>query len=439
MDIRELQWLRVHSQKLDPELKALLITCYRTAFKVPCFLQKIYRFFQNRFRRFPVIIQLTPTRDFEAIKELRSSLSKYKKTVQDLKIINSFSASLSLQAIKNLTNHSLITKIHLDREIRTLLNVANPAVKTPFLWAKNYTGKGVTIALMDTGTYPHPDLLLPQNRVIAFKDFVNKQESALYDDNGHGTHCAGSAAGNGYSSSGQYRGPAYEAEIVSIKILDKKGLGKSSTAIKALEWILAHKKKYNINIISLSLGHKASVSYQEDPLCQALEKAEKAGIVICTAAGNDGPEPQTINSPGIHPAFITVGAFDDHNTVEASDDSVAEFSSRGPTIDGLAKPDFLLPGHNIISARAKGSLLDKLAKDEVVDDWYLSLSGTSMAAPICAGIIAQLLEAKPDLSPQEVKEQLQRSCLRIESADTNTQGSGFLDCSKLLNQNRHCP
>lgn len=435
MDIRELQWLRAYSPKLDPELKSMLLTCYRTVSKVPCFLQRFYRFFQSKFRRFPVIIQLAPTRDFDAVKEFRTSLTKHNKTIHDLKIINSLSTSLSLQAIKNLTSHSLISKIYLDREIRTLLNVANPTIKTPFLWAKNYTGKGVTIAIMDTGTYPHPDLLLPQNRIIAFKDFINKQESALYDDNGHGTHCAGSAAGNGYSSSGKYKGPAYEAQIVSIKILDKMGLGKSSAAIEGVEWILAHKKEYNIKIISLSLGHKATVSYREDPLCQALGKAEKAGIVICTAAGNDGPELKTINSPGIHPSFITVGAFDDYDTLDPADDTIADFSSRGPTLDGLSKPDFLLPGNNIISARAKGSFLDKLADNEAIDDWYLSLSGTSMAVPICAGIIAQLLEAKPFLSPSEVKEQLQRSCLRTLSADANAQGSGFLDCSKLLNLN----
>jgi serine protease AprX len=434
MDIRELHWLRASSSKLDPELKSHLLTCYRKVAKAPCFLQKIYRFFQHRFRRFPIIIQLTPTRDYEAIKKLRASLSKYNKTINNLTIINSVSTSLSLRAIKKITNHSLITKIYLDREIRTLLHTAMPTIKTPFLWAKNYTGKSVTIAIMDTGISPHPDLLLPQNRVLAFKDFVNKQNSTPYDDNGHGTHCAGSAAGNGYISSGKYKGPAYEAEIVSLKILNKMGLGKSSTAIEALEWILAHKKKYNIKIISLSLGYKATVSYREDPLCQALEKVWQEGIVVITAAGNDGPEAKTINSPGIHPDFITVGASDDHNTIDPSDDTVADFSSRGPTIDGLTKPDFLLPGHNIISARAKGSFLDKLADNEAIDDWYLSLSGTSMAVPICAGIIAQLLEAKPFLSPSEVKKQLLESCQKTLTADANTQGNGVLDCSKLLNQ-----
>jgi len=436
MDIRELQWLRDSSAKLDPELKSLLISNYRTVLKKPCFLQRFFRFFQNRFQRYPVIVQLIRTRDYEAIKELRTVLSKYHRPVEDLKIINGFSASLSPDIIKNISSNSLIGKIYLDREIRALLNVVNPTIKTSTLWGKNYTGKGVTIAILDTGTYSHPDLLLPQNRVVAFKDFVNNQDSALYDDNGHGTHCAGSAAGNGYSSSGKYKGPAYEANIVSIKILDKKGIGKSSNAIKAVEWILVHKKQYNIKIISLSLGYKAAISYRQDPVCQALEKAWEAGIVVCTAAGNDGPEPKTISSPGIHPAFITVGASDDHDTIDSSDDTIADFSSRGPTIDGLTKPDFLLPGNNIVSARAKGSFLDKISGSKSVEEWYISLSGTSMAVPICAGIIAQLLEARPYLTPAETKEQLIRSCQKIGNADANFQGNGFLNCSMLFNETK---
>ena len=436
MDIRELQWLRSHSAKLDPELKSVLVSSYRSVLKVPCFLQRLYRFLQNKLRHYPVIIQLTPTRDYDAVKELRTSLNKFRKPINDLKIINSFSASLPIDSIKKISNNSLITRIYLDREIRALLNIVNPTINTPLAWAKNYTGKGVTIAILDTGTYPHPDLLLPKNRVIAFKDFVNHQESNIYDDNGHGTHCAGSAVGNGYTSSGKYKGPAFEANIVSIKILDKKGTGKSSNAIKAVEWILENKKQYNIKIISLSLGYKAVISYRQDPLCQALEKAETAELVVCTAAGNDGPDPKTISSPGIHPSFITVGAFDDHDTVDPADDTIADFSGRGPTIDGLPKPDFLLPGNNIISARAKGSLLDKLSGDKVVEDWYINLSGTSMAVPICAGIIAQLLEARPYLTPREIKEQLIKSCHKTETADVNTQGNGFLDCSMLFSQNQ---
>lgn len=431
MDIQELNWLRSSSAKLDPELRTRLFACYRAVSKVPCFLQRLYQRLGQKYQRFPVIIQFAPVRDKTAVKELHTTIAQYNKAIDDLTIINSFATSLPLAAIKELTENPLITRISLDRDIGTLLNVAVPAIQANSHWNKKYTGEGVTIAVMDTGIYPHPDFLLPRKRLLAFKDFV-KNKTAPYDDNGHGTHCAGAAAGNGYSSVGKYCGPAYDAGIVAIKILNKMGTGKTSNAIKGVEWVLANRQKYKIRIVSLSFGYKATISYREDPLCQALEKAWNAGLVVCTAAGNDGPAPQTINSPGIHPTFITVGAFDDKNSIDGSDDEVADFSSRGPTIDGLTKPDLLFPGSNIVSARAKGSYLDKLPGNKTIDDWYLSFSGTSMATPICAGVIAQLLEANPMLTPQEVKEKLRQSCTKVGTADGNTQGSGFIDCRKLF-------
>lgn len=431
MDLWEINWLRTSSAKLDPELRTRLLNCYRTTAQLPCFLQRLYHRLQAKFQRYPVIIQFTPVRDREAVQQLRAEIAQYTNTVDDLELVHSFSASLSLMAIRKITEHSLVAKIFLDRETRILLDVAVPAIQANTLWEKTYTGEGVTIAVLDTGIYPHPDFLYPRNRLLAFQDFV-KNKKKPYDDNGHGTHCAGAAAGNGYASAGKYRGPAYDAGIVAVKTMNKLGMGKASTTIKGIEWVLANRQKYNIKVLSLSLGYKATVSYREDPLCQALEEAWENGLVVCTAAGNDGPETKTINSPGIHPAYITVGAFDDKNTTDKADDTVAAFSSRGPTIDGLTKPDFLFPGSNIISARAKGSYLDKLPSSKTVDDWYLSFSGTSMATPICAGVVAQLLEANPALTPPEIKEKIGQCCTKISTADGNTQGSGFVDCARLF-------
>lgn len=310
MDIRELNWLRSSSAKLDPELRTKLLNRYRTVSKLPCFLQRLYHRLQTKFQRYPVIIQLTPVRDREAVQELRAEISQYTKAIDNLELIHSFSASLSLNAIRKITGNSLVAKIFLDRETRILLDVAVPAIHANSLWGKTYTGEGVTIAVLDTGIYPHPDFLQPRNRLLAFQDYV-KNKKKPYDDNGHGTHCAGAAAGNGYASAGKYRGPAYEAGIVAVKTMNKLGIGKASATIKGIEWVLANRQKYQIKVITLSLGYKATVSYREDPLCQALEKAWENGLVVCTAAGNDGPETKTINSPGIHPAYITVGAFDE--------------------------------------------------------------------------------------------------------------------------------
>ncbi|HHX96930.1 MAG TPA: S8 family peptidase [Clostridia bacterium] len=417
MDIHELRWIRTFSNKLDPALKDSLFDHYRRSKRIPCFLQRIYRFFQYRLCRLPIIIQLAPTRSYEKIKNLQDQFRKHQK----LTIINSLSTTLSLQKLRKITPHPLIKKIYLDHEISTLLHQAVPITNVPTLWDNNLSGKGITLAILDTGLAPHPDFFLPQKRLLAFRDFVN-QISTPYDDNGHGTHCTGLAAGNGYLSEGKYKGPAYQAQIVSLKILNKMGLGKISTAITALEWVLDNQKIYKIKIVSLSFGYKPTLTYQEDPLCQALEKIWQAGIVVCTAAGNGGPEKGSITSPGFHPDFITTGSLDNLTTV-------SEFSGRGPTRDGLPKPDFLLPGNNLMSTHAQGSLLDKKLPSPT--KWYTALSGTSMTTPLCAGIIALLLENNPTLTPTKIKAKLLQNCHPLNAIDIYTQGQGYLDCSQI--------
>lgn len=423
-------------QKLDKELRGEILTQFRSASKMPCIFQKAYQSWQKKFKRIPVIVQIAPMRGEEVRSEIKTLLTRDCRETQDLDIIDSFSTKLSIESIQSLTAHSAVAKVYLDREVRALLDKAVPAVKADQVWAQGYTGKNVTIAVLDTGISPHPDFLLPHKRIKAFVDIINNRNSQPYDDNGHGTHCAGGALGNGYSSTGKYKGPAYEADVVAVKVLDKNGSGKASQIIKGLEWCLNNKSRYKIKIVSLSLGYKATESYRDDPVCQSVEKLWKAGIVICAAAGNDGPDAKTINSPGIHPAIITVGASDDKNTPDTTDDTVAEFSSRGPTPDGLTKPDFLAPGKNITSTKAKGSYLDKTVESETDNEWYLTLSGTSMATPICAGIIAQMLEAKPALVPEEIKKALYLSCIKIKSMDANTQGEGCINALTALFDDR---
>lgn len=430
MDIQELSWLRRNARKFDKELRSKILSQHRDIGSFPCFLQKLYGQLLKRFRRIPVIIQVVPLRGKEN-ENFRINLEKHAK-VQNLELINSYSAKLSVNSLQEIVQERNIVKIYLDREVRALLDQAIPSVKANLVWDQAYTGQGITIAVLDTGVQNHPDFTQPYNRIIAFQDFV-KNKKKPYDDNGHGTHCAGAALGNGYASEGKYRGTAYDANLVAIKVLNKKGAGTSSQIIKGLAWCLANKDTYNIKIISLSLGYKASDSYREDPVCQAVEKLVQAGIAVFVAAGNDGPEERTINSPGIHPAVITVGASNDRNTPTTADDVVAEFSSRGPTIDGLTKPDILAPGSNIISAKAKRSLLAKTIADKQLES-YFNLSGTSMATPICAGIGALILEAYPTLNPQELKKQLTESAVRIGATDANNQGSGLVNALQALNK-----
>jgi serine protease AprX len=252
-----------------------------------------------------------------------------------------------------------------------------------------------------------------------------------YDDNGHGTHVAGCIASDGPV----YRGVAPGANIIGVKVLNKLGSGVLSTVIEGVQWCIDNKDKLAIKVINMSLGSAARENYKEDPVCHAVEKAWKSGIVVCVAAGNEGPDPRTISSPGIHPDIITVGAADDKNSENFSDYEVAEFSSRGPTIDGLSKPDVVCPGTDIISLRSPGSLIDKQNKSARVGSEYIALSGTSMATPICAGIAALVLESDAALSPDDVKTILKQTARPLPgAADENIQGKGMAIARSAVNK-----
>ncbi len=345
--------------------------------------------------------------------------------IKELPIINAVVVRLPLRALGQVASHHHVHRLHLDRTMHTLLDAAAPTIGTSQEWENGLTGKDVTIAIIDTGIYPHPDLVTPNNRIVGFYDVI-QGKSDPYDDNGHGTHVAGCAAGAGTSSGGKYRGPAWEASLVGVKVLDANGQGSVSDIIDGIQWCLQQKEKLGIRILSLSLGGPASESYRNDPLCQALEKAWQAGLAVFVAAGNEGPGTGTIGSPAIDPVLISVGATDDRNTSGKEDDSVASFSSRGPTIDGLVKPDIVAPGVNIISLRAPGSTLDLAYPQRRVDDQYFSLSGTSMATPICAGAAALLFQAKPTATPDEVKAAILAGAKDLFHAP-NSAGKGYVD------------
>ncbi|HWJ02470.1 MAG TPA: S8 family serine peptidase, partial [Verrucomicrobiae bacterium] len=205
-----------------------------------------------------------------------------------------------------------------------------------------------------------------------------------------------------------------------------------STVMAGIQWCIDNKAKYNINVISMSLGSSATVPAAEDPMVKSVEAAWDAGIVVCVAAGNEGPDDKTISSPGISPKVITVGAMADKNTPKRDDDQVADFSSRGPTIDGLSKPDILSPGVNIVSLRSPNSYLDKLNKANRVAGNYFSLSGTSMATPICAGTVALMLEKQPDLAPDQVKKRLMETA-EDWNLSPNVQGTGYIQANMAVN------
>lgn len=237
----------------------------------------------------------------------------------------------------------------------------------------------------------------------------------------HVTHVAGIIAGNGYSSRGKYVGVAPKSNILAIKALDENGGGSSSKIIEAISYIIDTKDKYNTKIINLSIGTPANNTCDKDPLCRAVEKAVEAGLIVVVAAGNSGPERGTILSPGTSRNAITVGAVDDKRTIDPSDDTIAPFSSRGPTLEGLTKPDLLAPGVSINS----------LSNTKL--DGYSALSGTSMATPLVSGAVALLLNKYNDLKPYEVKKRLLKSCIDIKDSK-EMQGIGMLNLKLLFEE-----
>lgn len=264
-------------------------------------------------------------------------------------------------------------------------------------------GEGVTIALIDTGADANHQSL--ENKVVAFKDFVNNQ-TAPYDDNGHGTHCASLIAGNEV-------GVAPGSKLVVIKVMDRDGACYLSDAIKALDWCLENKDRYGIKIVSFSVGGE-NPSDGSSLLDEACNRMVEDGLVMCVAAGNSGPTPGSIVIPGDAEYVITVGAIDKRG-------AIFEKSSRGPATNGEIKPDLVTIGVDVVSALA-GS------KDD-----YSSMSGTSMAVPQVSGAAAVLLEAQPDLKPADVKRVLLKTADDLgQSGPDNIYGYGALNVTEAV-------
>ena len=288
----------------------------------------------------------------------------------------------------------------------------------------------ISIAILDTGIAPVRDLISPTNRILASIDFVNKLSHA-YDDNGHGTHVAAIAAGNGLMSNGVHRGVAPQAGVVSVKVLDEEGRGNATDALAGIQWIIDNKNLYNIKVANLSIG-TMDVGVA-DPLVKAVEAAWDAGIVMVIAAGNNGPKKQSITSPGTSRKVITVGASDDQNPVDIAGNAMKNFSGRGPTLDCIVKPDILAPGCGIISCLSNSPELcpTRVAKMNLVGGHYVRMSGTSMASPQIAGACALLLLKYPKLSPNDVKLRLKNTAINLQFSP-NRQGWGLLDIDGLL-------
>lgn len=363
---------------------------------------------------------------------------------RDLPIIEGLAADVPNSSLAALTNSPLVSRLALDRLLFGALNRAAVSVGAAAVRQElGLDGSGVGVAVIDSGvTAWHDDLSGAggSQRVDRFVDFVSGRATP-YDDYGHGTHVAGIIAGNGHDSNGARAGIAPGARLIVLKVLDGSGRGRISDVIAALGYVIDHKDQFNIRIVNLSIGAGVFESYESDLLTLASKRAVDAGIVVVAAAGNSGKDRHgrtqygAITAPGNAPWVLTVGAASGMGTVSRSDDTVAAFSSRGPTaIDRLAKPDLVAPGVGIVSLSVPNSLLftnrsGSLLAGTIAKPYlpYLSLSGTSQAAPVVAGTVALMLQANPALSPTAVKAILQYTAQSSGNYDPLTEGAGFLN------------
>ena len=364
------------------------------------------------------------------------------RITRELSIVDGFAATVPVAALDSLAAERGIRVISLDRKVMVAEagengspnSVYPKVVRSNVANAAGITGVGVTIAVVDTGITEVTDLA---GRVVPIqnggmlggtspcKNFSG--ESTCNDSYGHGTFIAGIMAGNGAASNGKWKGVAPQAKVLSVKIAGATGAADVSNVLAGIQWVVSFKTQYNIKILNLSLGTNSTQTYRTDPMNYAVEKAWDAGIVVVVAASNLGPDAGTVSKPGDDPWVITVGATDDHGTVGLNDDTVPNFSARGPTAaDGLSKPDIAAPGGHIISLRAPGSEIDTRFPT-YIDGAYRKGSGTSMSTAVVSGTAALMLQANPSWSPNRVKYALTATAQNAASNNPMDVGAGVVD------------
>ncbi len=305
---------------------------------------------------------------------------------------------------------------------------ASDFVKTtnaPTLWKAGNTGN-VGVAVIDTGISPMNDLA---GRVVYGPDLSG--EGTIIDSFGHGTVMAGIIGGDGRdsatSTSGGYTGMAPDTTLVSVKVAGRNGATDVSTVLEAMHWVSAYQDQFNIRVLNLSWGTPSRQSPTVDPLDYAVERLWRQGIVVVVAAGNAGPTARTILKPADDPMVLTVGAFDDGAVAGPADDSIPEWTSVGPTAAGYAKPDLVAPGRTLIAQRSYGSLIEEDNPNALISPSYIKGSGTSQAAAVTSGAVALLLDARPGLTPDQVKHILMSNAKPLAGESRYEQGSGRLD------------
>lgn len=388
-----------------------------------------------------------------------------------LDFIKSGAYKLPSSALSDLAGDPAVAHISVDHKISAKLDYTTAATNASAAWSSGWTGAGIGVAVIDSGISHSADFA---GRIVYSQNFNGS--GASQDLYGHGTHVAGIIAGDGANSKCRgctrtLQGMAPNANLIDLRVLDANGESSDSIVIAAITAAIQLQNKYNIQVLNLSLGRPVTESYRQDPLCQAVEAAWKAGIVVVVAAGNDGRDDSvgengygTINTPGNDPYVITVGAMKTMDTYTRADDQIGSYSSKGPTLyDNVVKPDLVAPGNHIVSVESPGStLFHEYVQTQIPVSYYngtnsnststvyFCLNGSSMAAAAVTGAVADLLQAHPFLNPDQVKARLMRTAYKafpvssvaldpitganyVSYYDMFTVGAGYLDVSAAIN------
>jgi len=390
--------------------------------------------------------------------------------------------SMPAAELEELAKDPNVLFISPDRPLAHATNAVNDyhaaSINATYAWSSGLHGNGIGIAVIDSGIASISDIT--SANVVYSQDFTGS--GTAVDQYGHGTHVSGIIAGNGAASTGSqytytFTGIANQAKLINLRVLDKDGAGTDSEVIAAIQEAIALKNQYNIRVINLSLGRPVWESYKVDPLCQAVEQAWRAGIVVVVAAGNYGRDDNagtngygTITAPGNDPYVITVGAMNTKGASTPSTAVIASYSSKGPTLlDAVVKPDIVAPGNLIDSLYFPGETINQNNPGfEIPQSLYLkngphhpsatyyALSGTSMATPMVSGAVALLLQQSPSLTPDQVKARLMLTAFKglvpsstatdlitgqtfHDQADIFTVGSGYLDIQSALQNTELAP
>jgi serine protease AprX len=373
-----------------------------------------------------------------------------------LPVINGFAATVPVSAVAKLRADSRVLAITPDAVGR--VQSINPAlgydqsdtgsldqvstlVGARSMWSAGWTGKGVDVALIDTGVSKVTGL--NSANVVNGPDLSTDQVSTdlrYRDGFGHGTHMASIIAGRdsvstpaGYAATGtsSYQGIAPDARVISLKVGAVDGAADVSQVIAAIGWVTqhAHDNGLNIRVLNLSYGTASTQDYTLDPLTYAVEAAWRKGIVVVVAAGNDGTSKEDLANPAQDPNIIAVGAEDPNGTLTTSDDTIPGFSNRGTKQRHV---DIVAPGTHVLGLRVPGGVVDLANPSARVGSRFIRGSGTSQATAVVSGAVALLLQARPDLTPEQVKWALSNSAVALAKGTENNRGTGLINTSAAL-------